>query len=214
MTRFRLPSMAMVVDLDQRRASIGRIHTMAIAACLTTVGLAACGGGAGGDGGAAEVGAAEAAAMPAVPASAPEADSAVDVCALITSADLSEAFGRTFDAGTLTHHDEIGGDQCIWNVAESMSVGMVSLTVQRDSDLPDEVHDNGMDAERLFDEARRMMGADAVDLAIGDKAYTLGSEIHVFHDDAIFDFITQGNTPEDLTALQTLATSTIESTTL
>jgi len=207
MKRFRFPSPAMVVALDQQRASIGRLSTVTIAACLTTVGLAACGGGDGGDGRAAESGAAKAAAVPASP---PDAGSAVDVCALITPADLSETFRRTFDAGTPTHHDEMGGDQCIWKVADPMSVGMVSLTVQRDSDLPDELHDNGMDAERLFDETRRTMYADAVDLAIGDRAYTSGSTIHVFHDDTIFDFMTLGDTPEERAALQALATSTIE----
>jgi hypothetical protein len=85
--------------------------------------------------------------------------------ALIAPAELSTAFGQTFDAGTLTHHDQMGSDQCIWKVADPMSAAMVSLTVQRDSSLPDELHDNGMDVERLFDESRRLMYEDGVDLA-------------------------------------------------
>jgi hypothetical protein len=192
------------------RPSIRRFGVVTFATCFTAIGLAACGGGGGGDGRAAESPAAEAAASPASPL---KADGAVDVCALITPADLSAAFGQTFDAGTLTHHDEMGGDQCIWKVADPMSVGMVSLTVQRDSALPDEVHDNGIDAERLFDETRRSMYADAVDLALGDRAYTSGPTVHVLYDDAIFDFMTLGDTPEDIAALRSLATSTIEALT-
>jgi hypothetical protein len=221
--------------LDRPRASIGGLGAMTFATCLTALGLAACGGGGGGDGRAAESPAAEAAASPtsqpeadradgraadspavraaASPASPLDADGAVDVCALITPADLSAAFGETFDAGELTHHEGMGGDQCIWNLADPTSVGMVSLTVQRDSDLPAEVHDSGIDAERLFDEARRLMHADGVDMALGDKAYTSGSEVHVLYDDAVFDFMTLGDTPEDIAALQSLATSTIEALT-
>jgi hypothetical protein len=206
--------------LDRRRASIGGRGVMTFATCLTAIGLAACGGGGGGDGRAAEFPAAETAAPPAAetaasPTSASPlgADGPVDVCALITPADLSAAFGQTFDAGTLTHHDEMGGDQCIWKAADPMSAAMVSLAIQRDSALPDEVHDNGINAERLFDETRRSMYADGVDLALGDRAYTSGSEVHVLYDDAIFDFRTLGNTPEDIAALQSLATSTIEALT-
>jgi hypothetical protein len=200
-----------IKHLHQRRASIGGLGVMTFATCLTALGLAACGGGGGGgDGPAAEPGAEEAAASP---AASLEADGAVDVCALITPADLSGAFGRTFDAGTLTHHDQMGGDQCIWKVADPMSVGMVSLAVQRESALPDETRDNGIDAERLFDESRRMVGADAVDLALGDRAYSSGSTVLVLYDDAIFDFMTLGNTPEDIAALQSLAKSTIEALT-
>jgi hypothetical protein len=196
-----------IKHLVQRRASIGGRGVMTFAACLTALGLAACGGGGGGDGRAAGSPAEEAAASP---ASSLEADGAVDVCALITPADLSAAFGQRFDAGTLTHHDEMGGDQCIWQAADPMSVAMFSLTVQRESALPDEVRDNGIDAERLFDETRRMVGADAVDLTLGDRALLSGSEVHVLYDDALFDFRTLGNTPEDIAALQSLATSTIE----
>jgi hypothetical protein len=200
------------------RPLIRRFGILTIAACFTTIGLAACGAGGGGAGRAPELGAAAPAVSPEPtgaaesPSSATplEADGAVDVCALIKPADLSAAFGQTFDAGTLTHHDEMGGDQCIWKAADPMSAGMVSVTVQRDSALPDEVHDNGMDAERLFDETRRSMYADGVDLALGDRAYTSGSTIHVLYDDAIFDFMTLGDTPEDIAALQSLATSTIE----
>jgi hypothetical protein len=196
--------------LDQRRASIGGRGVITFATCLTAIGLAACGGGGGGDGRAAESPAEETAASPASPL---DADGAVDVCALITPADLSAAFGQTFDAGTLTHHDEMGGDQCIWKAADPMSAAMVSLAIQRDSALPDEVHDNGINAERLFDETRRSMYADGVDLALGDKAYTSGSTVHVFSDDTIFDFMTLGDTPEDIAALRSLATSTIEALT-
>jgi Protein of unknown function (DUF3558) len=199
----------------QRRASVGGRGVMAVATGLTALGLVACGGGGGGDGRsaespAAETAAAETTASPASPASPLETDGPVEVCALITPADLSAAFGETFDAGELTHHDEMGGDQCIWKAAEPMSAAMVSLTVQRDSALPDHVHDNGMDVEFLFDETRRQMYADGVDLALGDKAYTSGSEVHVLYDDAMFDFMTLGSTPEAIAALQSVATSTIE----
>jgi hypothetical protein len=201
--------------LDQRRAPIGRRGVTTFATCLTALGLAACGGGGGGDGRAAEsptaeTSAAETAASPAPPASPLEADGPVEVCALITPADLSAAYGQPFDAGELTHHDEMGSDQCIWKAADPTSVEMVSLTVQRDSALPDHVHDNGIDVERLFDETRDSMYADGVDLALGDRAYTSGSTVHVLYDDAMFDFMTQGDTPEDIAAVQSLATSTIE----
>jgi hypothetical protein len=203
-----------IKQLHQRRASIGRSGAITFATCLTALGLAACGGGGGGggdgDGRAAGSPAADTAASPASPASPLEAEGAVDVCALIAAADLSAAFGRTFDAGTLTHHDEMGGDQCIWKVADPMSAGLFSLAVQRESALPDQVRDNGIDAERLFDETRRSVGADAVDLALGDRAFSAGSEVSVLYEDAMFDFRTTGNTPEDIAALQSLATSTIE----
>jgi Protein of unknown function (DUF3558) len=203
--------------LDQRRASIGRHGVITFAACLTVVGLAACGSAGGGDDPATQSPAADTAATPPESPEPPEspldADGAVDVCALITPADLSAAFGRTFDAGTLTHHDEIGGDQCIWNVADPNSVGMVSLTVQRDSDLPDELHDNGINVQQMFDEARRSIYTDGVDFLLGDAAYTSGSTVHVLYDDAMFDFMTLGNTPEDIAALQSLATATIEALT-
>jgi hypothetical protein len=188
----------------QRRTMIGSVGTMTIA-LLATVGLAACGGGDGG--GAAELGAVAEAASPVSPL---DGDDAVDVCALITTDELSAAFGEAYGVGELTHHDQMGGDQCIWSVTDPMSIGMVSLTVQRDADLPDELHDNGMDAERLFDETRRTMYADGVDLALGEKGYGSGSTVHVFYDDAIFDFMTLGDTPEDVAAIQALASSTIE----
>jgi hypothetical protein len=189
-----------------RRTTLGSVVTMTIAV-FATIGLAACTGGSDGDGRTPELGVVAAAALPASPL---ETDGAVDVCALITPDELSATFGQTFDAGAPTHHDGMGGDQCIWNVADPMSVGMVSLTVQRNADLPDELHDNGMDAERLFDETRRTMYADGVDLALGEKSYTSGSTVHVFYDDAIFDFMALGDTPEDIAAIQALATSTIE----
>jgi hypothetical protein len=202
-------------QLDQRRASIGGRGAMTVVACLTALGLVACGGGGGDGGGAAEsptaqTAVAETTPSPASPASPLEADGPVDVCALITPADLSAAFGRTWDTGELTHHDEMGGDQCIWHVAGPMSAEMLSLAVQRDSALPDQVHDNGIDVERMFEETRQMVGADAVELALGDKAYTSGSEVHVLYEDAMFDFRSSGSTPEDIAALQSLATSTIE----
>jgi hypothetical protein len=207
-----------IKHLNRRRASIGGFGATTFATCLTALGLVACGGGGGGgDDRAAEPPAAETAAPPAAettasPTSASPlgADGPVDVCALITPADLSAAFGRTWDAGELTHHDEMGGDQCIWKVTDPMSVGMVSLAVQRDSALPDQVHENGMDVEYLFDETRRSMYADGVDLALGDRAYTSGTNVHVLYDDAWFDFMTLENKPEDIAALQSLATSTIE----
>ena len=54
------------------------------------------------------------------------------------------------------------------------------------------------------------MYADGVDLALGEKGYGSGSTVHVFYDDAIFDFMTLGDTPEDVAAIQALASSTIE----
>ena len=189
----------------QLRTIIRSVGTMSIA-LLATVGVAACGGG--GEGASAELGAVAEAAAPASPL---DADDAVDVCALITTDELSAAFGEAYGAGELTHHDQMGGDQCIWSVTDPMSIGLVSLTVQRDADLPDELHDNGMNAERLFDETRRTMYTDAVDVALGDKGYTSGSTVHVFYDDAIFDFMTLGDAPEDIAAIQAVASSTIES---
>jgi hypothetical protein len=213
-----------VKRLALRRASIGRRGVITFASCLTALGLAACGGGGGGDDGVGDGRAAESpttgtatspaspdsTASPVSPGSPLEVDGPVDVCALITLADLSAAFGQAVAAGTLTHHDEMGGDQCIWKAADPMSAAMVSLAVQRESALPDQTSDNGIDAERLFEEGRRMVGADAVDLALGDKAYTSGSEVHVLYDDTLFDFMTLSNAPEDIAALQSLATSTIE----
>ena len=136
-------------------------------------------------------------------------DGPMDVCALLPSADVSAAFDVAFDQGTPTHHEDIGGDQCVWNGLDPMSIDIVSLSVQRDEDLPAEWRENGMDAAALFQEQRKMT-PDAVEIPLGDEAYSAGSTVHVFHDDTIYDFNTVGDSPAAIAALQALATSAMQ----
>jgi hypothetical protein len=216
--RAAMPGLA--ADLDRRTALVGGWRVVTVGALVATVGLAACGGGdGGGDARPAAAAPSEAAAQPGTESdsrspgdesTAVPNDRLLDVCAMISSADVSAAFGAEFDTGTLTHHDEIGADQCIWSIVDPMSVGLFSLTVQRDQDLPDEWHDNGIDAERLFDDTRAMY-TDTADVALGEKAFSSGSTVHVFYDDAIYDFMTESDLPDDVAGLQALAGSTMES---
>jgi len=53
--------------------------------------------------------------------------------------------------------------------------------------------------------------ADGTDLALGDKAYTTGPTIEVLIGDASYSFMAVGDSAEDAAALNTLATSLIES---
>jgi hypothetical protein len=223
-------------NLPSRTARIGGWRVLTVGAVVGAIGLTACGSGedrtdsaeadtpaavaagpdvaARGDGAAA--GSPKAAPSPegSEEAAARSLDEGgpLDVCALVSSADVGAAFGVEFDDGELTHLDQTGGDHCIWNALDPMTVQMFSLSVQRDRDLPDEWHDNGIDAERLFDETRSMDG-DGVDMALGEKAYASGSTVHVFYDDTIYDFMTVGDTPEDIAGVQALATATMESVT-
>jgi hypothetical protein len=152
---------------------------------------------------------ADTAAMEADSAEAVESDGPLDVCALISSADVAAAFGAEFDQGTLTHHEQIGADQCIWNGLDPMAINLFSLSVQREADLPDEMIDNGIDVELLFDETKKGT-SDAVDMALGDRAYASGSTVHVLFDDAMYDFMTVGDAPEDVAGVQNLAMATME----
>ena len=53
--------------------------------------------------------------------------------------------------------------------------------------------------------------ADGTDLALGDKAYTTGPTIEVLVGDAIYSFMTVGDSSDDAAAVNTLATSLVES---
>ena len=212
-----------------RRTASRRRHVVIGAAILASIPFAACSGDGGGDvatpsdattpgsgngwAAAIEAGVQEAAdAATDAPATVAPAgdDGPVDVCALLPSAEVSAAFGVEFDQGTPTHHENIGGDQCIWNGLDAMAIDMVSLTVQRNQDVPAEMRENGIDATTMFHETRRMT-TDAVDLPLGDEAYSTASTVHVLDGETVYDLMTVEDSPGAIAALQALAATAMQS---
>ena len=130
----------------------------------------------------------------------------VDVCGLITTADLEEAFGSPFDEGEFTHQDQTGGDQCVWSNSDAPPVKIFSVTVIRDGHLSEGFEAAGVTAESLHEDTKALTpGAEAVE-GLGDDAYLAGTQLAVFDGGSYWTFsTTTGDSAEAIAGMQSLA---------
>jgi len=130
----------------------------------------------------------------------------VDVCGLITTADLEAAFGSPFDEGEFTHQEQTGGDQCVWNNSDAPPVKVFSVTVLRDGHLSEGFEGAGVTAESLHEDTKALTpDAEAVD-GLGDDAYLAGTQLAVLDGGSFWTFSTvTGDSPEAIAGMQSLA---------
>ena len=133
----------------------------------------------------------------------------LDVCKLITTADLEQQFGSPFDEGELTHQEQTGGDQCVWTNSDAPPVKTFSITVLRQDSLEGAIKKSGLTVEQLFDQTRAAF-EDAEDYDLGDKAFIAGSEIQVLEGETSYSFSTfLGTSDTALTGLKALAAQVV-----
>ncbi len=118
----------------------------------------------------------------------PEGDQ-VDVCALVTPADLDAAFGSTFDKGEFVHQEQTGGDQCVWSNTDAPPARLFSVTVLRDEHLGGVFEDSGVTVQQLHADSRDLT-PDAEDIDLGDDAYLWGGTLSVLDGDTSYTFTT------------------------
>lgn len=111
----------------------------------------------------------------------------VDVCTLLSAADLDATFGSSFDEGELIHHEETGADQCLWTSTDTPSPEIFSVTVLRQDGLEGTLETSGMSLADLFERAK-MAYPNAEDVDLGDEAYAAVSEVQVLAGDTWYSF--------------------------
>jgi hypothetical protein len=133
----------------------------------------------------------------------------LDVCKLITTADLQKQFGSPFDEGELTHQEQTGGDQCVWTNSDAPPVKTFSITVLRQDALGGAIKKSGLSVEELFDQTKAAY-PDAQDYDLGDKAFISGSEIQVLEGETSYSFSTfLGTSDTAITGLKALAAQVV-----
>lgn len=128
----------------------------------------------------------------------------VDVCALVTTADLEAAFGSPFDEGEATHQEQTGGDQCVWSNSDAPPVKVVSITLLREGHLSDAFADNGVTVTSLYEDTKGY-SPDAESVDLGDDAYLAGSLLEVLDGDSYYSFSVTGTSDEAIEGMKTLA---------
>jgi hypothetical protein len=130
----------------------------------------------------------------------------VDVCELITTADLEAAFGSPFDEGEFTHQEQTGGDQCVWGNTDAPPVKIFSVTVIRDGHLSEGFEAAGVTAKSLHEDTKALTpDTEAVD-GLGDDAYLAGTQLAVLDGGSYWTFsTTTGTSPEALAGMKSLA---------
>jgi hypothetical protein len=142
--------------------------------------------------------------------SEPEPDSdepsEVDVCALLTAADLEAAFGGPWDGGEFTHQEQTGGDQCVWGNTDPPPVKVFSVTVLREGHLSANFEAGGVTVAGLHEDTKELT-PDAEDVdGLGDDAFLAGTTLTVLDGDTSYSFSTlTGDSPEAIAGMQTLA---------
>jgi hypothetical protein len=133
-------------------------------------------------------------------------DEQVDVCALITTADLEEAFGSPFAEGEFTHQEQTGGDQCVWSNTDAPPVKVFSVTVIRDGHLSEGFEGAGVTAESLHEDTKELTpNTEAVD-GLGDYAFLAGTQLAVLDGGSYWTFsTTTGDSPEAIAGMKSLA---------
>lgn len=128
----------------------------------------------------------------------------VDVCSLVTTADLEELFGSPFDQGEPTHHEQTGGDQCVWSNSDAPPVKVVSITLLREGHLSDAFADNGVTVQSLYEDTKGY-SAEAEPVDLGDDAYLAGSLLEVLDGDNYYSFSVTGTSDEAIEGMKALA---------
>ena len=139
----------------------------------------------------------------------PDADDAddaeeVDVCAVVSAADLESLFGSPFDEGEATHHEQTGGDQCVWSNTDAPPVKVVSVALQRDGHFPEGFGGGDYTVKQLHEETKEY-ATDVEELDLGDDAYLSGSQIAVLDGDSSWTISITGTSPEAIDGLKQLA---------
>lgn len=134
----------------------------------------------------------------------------VDVCGLISTADLEAAFGSPFDEGEFTHQEQTGGDQCVWSNSDAPPVKVFSITVLRDGHFSEGFEGAGVTAKSLFEETKEY-SPDAEELDLGDDSYLAGTELAVLDGGSYWTFsTTTGTSREAIEGMKTLAAQVID----
>jgi hypothetical protein len=180
--------------------------TLAVTAALSAGLLAACGTDATTSGSSQ---ADRKAGSTAAPAAAEAATEPLDVCALLDRADLDRLFDDHFGEGELVHHEQTGGDQCVWNNGESIPVKQFSVTVWRQEARSETFADGDVTADKLW-AAQKEYAAGAEPVDLGDDAYLEGTTLEVLDGTTIYTFTTGGGQSRmALDGMRELATTVV-----
>lgn len=134
----------------------------------------------------------------------------LDACALLTPADLQEAFGSPFDKGSLTHQDQTGGDQCVWTNTDVPPVKTFSVTVMREGHQEGAIKSSGLSIKDLYDQTKAIY-PDAEDQDLGDDAFLAKTELGVLDGDTFYTFSTfMGTSDEAIAGLKALAAQVVD----
>ena len=128
----------------------------------------------------------------------------VDVCDLVSPADLEAAFGSPFGEGEFTHQEQTGGDQCVWS-SDTRPIKLFSATILREGHLEGALGEAGASVQQLHKDSRALV-PDAEDVDLGDDAYLWGTTLSVLDGDTSYTFTTTSRgSAEAIAAMKTLA---------
>jgi hypothetical protein len=137
--------------------------------------------------------------------------SAADPCALVTAADLEEAFGSPWDDGEAVHQEQTGGDQCTWTNLDAPPVKTFSAVVYTDESLEGTPVGQGAgDVAGLYELNKGAVTVDE-DLDIGDEAFRAGTNVWVLDGDTLYNFSTfLGDSETAISGLVSLAEQAVD----
>lgn len=133
----------------------------------------------------------------------------VDVCALLSAADLQKAFGSPFDDGELTHQEQTGGDQCVWANTDAPPVKVFSVTLLRDGHFPEGFGGGDYTVAQLHEDTKAFY-TDTEPVDLGDDAYLAGTELIVLDGSEYWTFsTTTGTSAKAINGMKTLAAQVV-----
>jgi hypothetical protein len=133
----------------------------------------------------------------------------IDVCGLLTPADLRQAFGSPFGVGEGNHQDQTGADQCVWTNTDVPPVRTFSITVLRQGSIAGALEDSGMGVKELHASARAALG-DVTTVDLGDDAYLSGTTLAVLKGDTEYTFSSAfGDSAEAVSGMKELAAKVV-----
>ena len=137
--------------------------------------------------------------------------SAADPCALVTAADLEEAFGSPWDDGESVHQEETGGEQCTWTNLDAPPVKTFSAVVYTDDSIEGTPIGQGAgDVAGLYELNKGAVTVDE-DLDIGDEAFRAGTNVWVLDGDTLYNFSTfLGDSETAISGLVSLAEQAVD----
>jgi hypothetical protein len=181
--------------------------TVVASLVVTTLALAACGGG--GSSGASSAGAG--AKIGAATTDAPSALSSatVDACALLTKAQVSAALGSTFKQGVPADPASrpMGGSQCVWS-DDGPPVKTFSASILTDGTLSDAFRKAGQTPAVQFAGIESQAPRDDFETlgGVGDKAFRFKGNVVVLKGSALLRFSTLlGDSATAIAGLKSLA---------